>query len=74
MDEEISFLRRRASEERTAALQARDKRARQAHRAMAENYEDRVRQVFARIGTARSVEVPLQRNQKRAPFALPTRL
>ena len=49
-------------------------RAAAAERAMAEKYEDRVRQVFARIGTARFVEVPLQRNQKRAPFALSTRL
>ncbi len=47
MDLEIIYLRRRASEERTAALQARSAPARRAHVVMAEEYEGRVREMFA---------------------------
>ena len=75
MDDEIVYFRRRASEERTAALQARNTLSRLAHVAMAEEYEDRVRGLFARMGTARSIDAVLaQRGKKRAPFALPSRL
>jgi hypothetical protein len=40
---DLSYYRRRASEERTAALNARDPRVRRAHTEMAERYEERVR-------------------------------
>jgi hypothetical protein len=39
----LSYYRRRASEERTAALNARDPRVRRVHIDLAERYEDRVR-------------------------------
>jgi hypothetical protein len=41
---DVSYDRQRASEERTAALQSRDLRARRVHVALAERYEERVRQ------------------------------
>jgi len=44
---DLSYFRKRASEERTAALNARDPRARKAHVEMAERYEDRVRAMAA---------------------------
>jgi hypothetical protein len=40
---DLSYYRRRASEERTAALNSRDARVRRAHTEMAERYEERVR-------------------------------
>jgi hypothetical protein len=43
MTNDLSYFRRRASEERTAALNARDLRVRRVHCEMAERYEDRVR-------------------------------
>ena len=43
MESDIAYFRRRASDERSAALQARDPRAREAHVQMAERYEDLVR-------------------------------
>lgn len=53
MDDQISYFRRRASEERTAAMHARSRPARLAHTAMAERYEDRVRCTFV-ANTART--------------------
>ena len=47
MSNDLSYFRKRASEERTAALNARDPRARKAHAEMAERYEDRVRAMAA---------------------------
>lgn len=44
---DLSYYRRRASEERTAALNSRDPRVRRAHVEMAERYEDRVRGMAA---------------------------
>ena len=44
---DLSYFRKRASEERTAALNARDPRVRRAHVHMAEAYEDRVRAMTA---------------------------
>ena len=43
MHSDLSYLRRRASEERTAALRARDPQVRQVHTELAERYEERVR-------------------------------
>lgn len=40
---DLSYFRRRASEERTAAIQARDPAVRKSHLQMAERYEDLVR-------------------------------
>lgn len=48
MESDLVYLRRRASEERTAALGARDPDVRQAHVQMAERYEDLVRGISAR--------------------------
>ncbi len=48
MDNDTSYFRRRASEERSAALQARDSQARQSHAEMADRYEDLVRAITAR--------------------------
>ncbi|GAA4712161.1 hypothetical protein GCM10023325_04620 [Sphingomonas lutea] len=45
---DLSYFRRRASEERTAALNARHPRARQIHVAMSETYEEMVRAIVAR--------------------------
>jgi two-component sensor histidine kinase len=44
---DLSYYRRRASEERTAALNSRDMRVRRAHTEMAERYEERVRGMAA---------------------------
>jgi two-component sensor histidine kinase len=44
---DLSYYRRRASEERTAALNSRDPRVRRVHAEMAERYEDRVRGMAA---------------------------
>jgi hypothetical protein len=44
---DLSYFRKRASEERTAAINARDPRVRKAHTEMAERYEDRVRGMAA---------------------------
>lgn len=43
MTSDLSYYRRRASEERTAALNARDPRVRRVHVELAERYEERVR-------------------------------
>ena len=60
MDLDIVYFRRRASEERTAAIQARNVGARQAHIAMAEEYERRVRMLFtANDPTSRGPRPPL---------------
>jgi hypothetical protein len=47
MTTDLSYYRRRASQERTAALQARDPRVRRVHLEMAERYEERVRGMTA---------------------------
>lgn len=47
METDIAYFRRRASEERTAALQARDPAARDAHRELAKRYEDLVHAMTA---------------------------
>ncbi len=74
MELEIIYLRRRASEERTAALHARSAEARRAHVAMAEEYEGRVREIFAGMGAARSTDAALaQRAQTREPLVLSPR-
>ena len=44
---DLSYFRRRASEERTAALNSRDPRVRRVHVEMAERYEGRVREMRA---------------------------
>lgn len=44
---DLSYFLRRASEERTAALYAKDPRVRRVHLEMAERYEDRVREMTA---------------------------
>ena len=48
MESDLAYFRRRVSEERTAALQARHADARLAHVQMAERYEDLVRAIAAR--------------------------
>jgi len=48
MESDTIYFRRRASEERTAALNTRHLRARQAHLEMAARYEDLVRAIVAR--------------------------
>lgn len=45
---DLSYFLLRASQERTAALQVRDWRARVAHKEMAEKYETRVREMTSR--------------------------
>ncbi len=47
MTSDLSYYRRRASEERTAALNTRDVRVRKVHNEMAERYEERVRAMAA---------------------------
>lgn len=47
MESDLAYLRRRASEERTAALAANHAGARKAHLEMAERYEDLVRGIAA---------------------------
>jgi hypothetical protein len=44
---DLSYYRQRASEERTAALNARDPRVRRIHCEMADRYEERVRGMAA---------------------------
>jgi two-component sensor histidine kinase len=44
---DLSYYRRRVSDERTAALNARDPRVRRVHTEMAERYEERVRAMAA---------------------------
>jgi hypothetical protein len=44
---DLSYYRRRASEERTAALNSRDPRVRRVHVELAEAYEERVRGMAA---------------------------
>ena len=48
MENEVSYFRRRASEERSAALRARDSQAHQIHLDMAERYEDLLRGIISR--------------------------
>jgi hypothetical protein len=48
MRSDLSYFLQRASEERTAALQVRDPKARQAHAELAERYEVRVREMTTR--------------------------
>jgi hypothetical protein len=48
MEADTVYFRRRASEERTAAMYTRHPRARKAHIDMAERYEDLVRAIAAR--------------------------
>lgn len=48
MPNDLSYFLKRASDERTAALHARDARARKAHLEMAERYEERVREITAK--------------------------
>jgi hypothetical protein len=45
MESDVSYFRRRASEERSAAMQARHAQARHAHLELAERYEDLVRAI-----------------------------
>ena len=45
MESDASYFRRRASEERSAAMQARQTVAREAHLELAERYEDLVRAI-----------------------------
>ena len=45
---DVSYFLLRASHERTAALQVRNSRARNAHQQMAERYETRVREMTSR--------------------------
>ena len=57
VESDISYFRRRASEERSAALQARPTEARLAHLELADRYEDLVRAIAGAernlgIGTA----------------------
>lgn len=47
MESDLAYFRRRASEERTASLQARHPEARRAHIQLAERYEDLVRAMNA---------------------------
>jgi hypothetical protein len=45
METDTAYFRRRASQERTSALQTRDRRVRAAHLEMAQRYEDLVRSI-----------------------------
>ena len=47
MANDYSYFLKRASDERTAALYARDPRVREVHLAMAERYEERIREMTA---------------------------
>ena len=47
MTSDLSYFLRRASEERTAALYAKDPRVRRVHLEMAERYEERIRKMAA---------------------------
>ena len=53
---DLSYFRRRASEERTAALQSQDARVRRIHVAMAECYEELVRAMATRERILESAE------------------
>lgn len=44
---DLSYFRKRASEERTAAINARDPRVRKVHSELADRYEERVRGMAA---------------------------
>lgn len=58
MESDTQYFRRRASEERSTAIQARDARVRKAHLDMAERYEDLVRAIGShekRVGVHRAV-------------------
>lgn len=44
---DLSYYRRRASEERTAAINTRDARVRKVHNELADRYEERVREMAA---------------------------
>ena len=48
MKSDLSYFLKRASEERTAALQVRNAKVREAHAELAQRYEDRVRVMTAR--------------------------
>jgi hypothetical protein len=48
MQTDLKYFLKRASEERTAALQVRNPNARHAHVELAERYEERVRRLAAR--------------------------
>ena len=48
MDSDVSYFRRRAAEEKAAALNARTSQARQSHLEMAERYADLARAITAR--------------------------
>jgi hypothetical protein len=48
MANDLSYFLKRASDERTSALHARDPRVRKAHLEMAERYEERVREITAK--------------------------
>jgi hypothetical protein len=55
MESDLIYFRRRASEERTAALQVPNRNARDAHLRMAERYEELVRGIARgerRVGAA----------------------
>lgn len=76
MESEIVYFRRRASEERTAALQARDTQARRVHIALAEGYEDRVRSLVASQAIGRRANVsnpPRQRHHEISGFGSTSR-
>lgn len=47
MTNDMSYFLKRASDERTAALYARDPRVRKVHLDLAERYEERVREMTA---------------------------
>jgi hypothetical protein len=71
MESDVSYFRRRASDERSAAMQARLVQARQAHLELAERYEDLVRAITGTdqqlgIGTA---DDPLRRGVDQTPRA-----
>ena len=48
MKSDLSYFLKRASEERTAALQVRNAKVREAHVELAERYEERVRDMTTR--------------------------
>ena len=57
---DLSYFRRRASEERTAVLHSRDPRVRRVHLAMAECYEEMVRFLAAGQNPGAPESAPLQ--------------
>jgi hypothetical protein len=67
MESDVSYFRRRASDERSIAMQTRLTEARQAHLELAERYEDRVRAISGveqHFGTE-SADGPLRRAENR---------